>query len=621
MKNIFNYKYVVVAAALSSMAVVTSCREDFDYEEAYRTNPAFVYKESFEKAYGKIDPDQSWDFTTYNNSKNDTRATRAISYTKTVDTNKWYQVEDDMLTWLDTNLPEQKPNRSNGVGQTFSCYATGSDFTITPIYMGETYWNFTLYMELGEGNDKTTVELIQKGQYLRKKVSCSKCSGTGKVKEWYCAGCTEGPWSTEPDNATKRNHRHSSSQTKVTSRDINCPDCDGTGEKYTNLTVGSTSNSVNTIGAIGIQGNTIRISGIPEGTPIRFYLKMLSDYTTWLIPNIIKLHDWAITGNLNPSEEYMLSMTKNLPKLEHLPSEAAGVDNSDHEIMIIGCEASRGDTDYNDLVLLVEGYPFIPRKIEVTEEGESREITSVVSKRYMVEDLGCTTESDIDFNDLVIDFTEEQYKVIKYEIKENGSITKEETGETGVDRTAKVLALGGTKNIAVYLSKNDADNAAPAPGDVCIFRKVGNATYDNMVEINSNYSKDKNGNVVFSIADGLDASIMYNTKQAQTEKGDGCWNTTDVIAEIDLSKITDATHQWDPSKNNIYVVVENSNSGSTSPFEVTDGTTIKFPKKGEVPAMIAVDTNKPWNWEKCTVFDPKDPANGYILHLEDGGVE
>lgn len=555
MKNIFNYKYVVVSAALSSMAVATSCREDFDYEEAYRTNPAFVYKESFEKAYGTIDPNQSWDFTTQN------IGTRAVTPAPTITVSTdYYTVEDGTLDWLQKTLIEQdQDNKDNSGGVTFVLQAPGNSFKITPIYMGATWWDFDLYMQVG---DATPVKLMGKGDYMEYYTRNEWKS----VKNYYSNGIL------------------------------------GFGSGWN--TYDQTSQNMHTMNASQVRAKSLTIDNIEKGTTISFYLKIGS--TTQ--------NRYAATGDIYQSTTNMLSLT-NLPK-------PTGI-SADHEVMIIGCEASNlRDKDFNDLVLLVEGEPYIPKTIEVVPGTPFKKTISSITKRYMVEDLGATTQSDIDFNDVVIDITEESWKMVYIESDNVGLSTEKDVtpAETGTDRIAEIKALGGTKDIAIYLSNNTVDNAAPANDDVCIFRK-STSSGDIPVVINGDYSKDANNERVFDIRGGLTTNIMYNTSWAKTEGGDGYYLPSDFIATINLNAITVDSRQWMPSKNNIYVKVSNAPSGWSSSTEVTDATVITFPRNGEVPAMIAVDPYKQWNYEKQCVFDPKDPTDGHFLYLIDGGVE
>ena len=60
------------------------------------------------------------------------------------------------------------------------------------------------------------------------------------------------------------------------------------------------------------------------------------------------------------------------------------------------------DLDFNDVVLAVVGNPFVPEKIEFT--NNTYDVPLSVTKRYMMEDLG--DGDDFDFNDVVVDVTE-----------------------------------------------------------------------------------------------------------------------------------------------------------------------------------------------------------------------
>lgn len=98
-------------------------------------------------------------------------------------------------------------------------------------------------------------------------------------------------------------------------------------------------------------------------------------------------------------------------------------------VMIIGCESANLETDwdYNDLVLLVVGYPEIPDLIEHHY------------KRYMCEDLGNTY--DFDFNDIVVDV--EQTCYLKAHLAEDGTIVREEDMDKR-EQIASITHLCGT---------------------------------------------------------------------------------------------------------------------------------------------------------------------------------
>ena len=131
---------------------------------------------------------------------------------------------------------------------------------------------------------------------------------------------------------------------------------------------------------------TFSFSGLPAGTKMWFYLKIT-----------------ATASGYNEKGDVLSSVNDFMReykfKSDELPTNLPGVTNP--EVMIIGCEdanTSKSDTDYNDVVFMIYGEPYVPSTFEVTEFEET------YSKRYMIEDLGST--DDFDFNDIVVDVQE-----------------------------------------------------------------------------------------------------------------------------------------------------------------------------------------------------------------------
>lgn len=110
----------------------------------------------------------------------------------------------------------------------------------------------------------------------------------------------------------------------------------------------------------------------------------------------------------------------------------------------------------------------------------------------------------------------------------------------------------------------------------CIIRAMG-GTLDFTLQIgNTTWTKSVDG-----VAKGYETAIMYNTNPI-----DGAM----VLDEFDVTG-------WNPAENNITVsVVSKENNGVI--------TVIPFPKKGEVPMIIALDTFYAWMTEKESL--PKD---------------
>jgi hypothetical protein len=134
--------------------------------------------------------------------------------------------------------------------------------------------------------------------------------------------------------------------------------------------------------------------------------------------------------------------------------------------MLIGCEDANladSDWDMNDVVFLVYGQK-IPKPIEITEGTTVYDSRTV---RYMVEDLGST--DDFDFNDIVIDVTENKAKTPVYT---NGVLTSWNEGET--TQKAVIRHLGGTLPFLLTIGNKQL----PEMGGQSTFQTSPNTEYD-----------------------------------------------------------------------------------------------------------------------------------------------
>lgn len=123
----------------------------------------------------------------------------------------------------------------------------------------------------------------------------------------------------------------------------------------------------------------------------------------------------------------------------------------------------------------------------------------------------------------------------------------------------------------------------------CIIRAMG-GTLDFTLKVgNTTWTKSVDG-----VAKGYETTVMYNTNPIKKDE---------VLAEFDVTG-------WNPTDNNITVsVVSKDNNGVI--------TVIPFPKKGEVPMIIAFDTFYEWMPEQESL-----PDNWwYILNDQFGEVE
>ena len=183
------------------------------------------------------------------------------------------------------------------------------------------------------------------------------------------------------------------------------------------------------------------------------------------------------------------------------------------------------------------GFLFFGPPIIEVEEVEVRE-----TKRYMMEDLGTT--DDFDFNDVVVDVSNVWTK----------KITRQENASTG--------EVAYHEEVLEDTKRQEA-----------IVRAAG-GIYDFKLII---------GNKEWRKKDGLNVGEMLNT-------GWGGSTIYTTGAESELAKF--AVTGWDKDNNNISLTVYRPDAHDSN------GMTIKFPKSGDAPMIIAVDENKAWMTER-----------------------
>lgn len=242
-----------------------------------------------------------------------------------------------------------------------------------------------------------------------------------------------------------------------------------------------------------------------------------------------------------------------------------GREINDCDYMVIGCEDANGslsDWDYNDVVLLIVGLPTAPKIAR-----------DIVQKRYLIEDLGSTF--DFDFNDIVVDVTQEKW----YE-PDGETLEKER-------QTATIAHLCGTIPFQVYINDNAVTEKLPGR------------------------NTDKDGN---ESEDGYDPKwdSQYATKYVKELNNDT---------------------KWDPATNNIKVLVwpnaassNNTNSVGTNGnnLDIKNAKEVTFPDKGNFPYIIAVDQDINWMKECISVprawFNTTTNKNNGILDDYDSDV-
>ena len=133
---------------------------------------------------------------------------------------------------------------------------------------------------------------------------------------------------------------------------------------------------------------------------MHFYLKITETASGYNEKNQILT---SMSGYMRSFDFAKKDKDGNIVGTEGLPTGLKGIDEEleNPEVMIIGVEdatTSKSDHDFNDVVFMIYGEPYVPQTFKVEE------FETTYSKRYMIEDLGST--DDFDFNDIVVDVQE-----------------------------------------------------------------------------------------------------------------------------------------------------------------------------------------------------------------------
>lgn len=149
--------------SLVVIALLSACRNEFDFEEAHRANPVEEFKYNFETIFGKIAPDQSWDFSGYSNEQNVTvsetgSATRAEGddeddYVELIPGIDFDITETVNGTTVNTSVGRNQNlvefSRSQGMASVATMKSLGEQIIIYPI-TDHSNVNYSLYVQINE---------------------------------------------------------------------------------------------------------------------------------------------------------------------------------------------------------------------------------------------------------------------------------------------------------------------------------------------------------------------------------------------------------------------------------------------------------------------------------------
>lgn len=531
-----------LASIVMSLPLFSSCQdEDNGFSEQEIRNS--VYLRNFEKQYGKISEDQTWDFSSYNLSRlglvggpsitsaNVTRAeTRALTAGATVaelykgnsstesanysslsksgktdavnvttfplstTPDGWYSVESTTLDWLNKKLVEKKNNRNLGTAFAFSQPKNG--LMIIPIYQGQAGMDWDLHV-VDSQND---YNIWSRSDGLLYK-------DTEESADYWVKPSKTGA------NDNGFDHEHTIGRTAVVGRPMYFNKGTLSGDTYLTLNVTKGGSGYATAGTKQSSKNGMMLA--------------LS------CPRPSKLNDFInaqVTAGRIVIED--------------------GKKAEDCQAMIIGCEdanLSGSDWDMNDVVFVVVGFPYLPP------------IKEIISKRYMIEDLGSTF--DFDFNDIVVDVTREATYLWTFDA--NGRAEKNATPYSSTT-TASLVHLCGTIPFKI---------------------QIGNTVLGSVHN------------------DGIFAG-----QNADCSQGGAGFDPTNVSPYKEyLQNVT--VEGWNPDENNIVVTTWPNAAGWTNSNQSSGllnypdgkGENYGFPANGEYPYIIACDQTVQWTTELTTV--------------------
>lgn len=666
-------KNSVCAAALgaAALALLPSCQdENFGYTSDY-----IAYKTNFERVFGTIDPDQTWDLSSYGLSQQgltggpsefyspyntDMALTRALapltegdrSSLVTDHTSDQFVVPDELLDWMNKNLTERVNHASLGSSFTLVKPST-NNFLLIPIYQGNTgmswdlhlvdngtdyalwrksdgiyydldytNWEEFFYASYNPGHETDTSWPELNGQYpmLYKlwnafpdmgdvtdgdvKIRFSVPAGYDLEVSFYTVSDNKAtevtPLRTSIDNNTGQSNIYQDVDLTAYANDNGGRGAvrnlyvkfDGTAHvdafdtkrvkiyTYCNKTISNVELDANRPGKKGgtfnedyysfFTGHTIGRTKV-RSEAMEIKKDALSDKPFYLYLDILTKNNDGFAAQharqrSDAARPMMIALnTPNLVKngvdpVKHAiattySSLLGSADENSINYILIGCEDANTDVsdwDYNDVVFLLVGLP------------GATNVRETIRKRYLIEDLGSTF--DFDFNDIVVDLTEDHLR------QPDGTITQI------YNQTATISHLCGTipfqVNIGTYsfpVMNGQNNNDSPSGFDpLTSNEKIGS-------DVNTTYQEACRERVI-----NVGSGQVWDAKN------------NNIIVTV-----------WPKNKDRAEVVDKiNGNGGNLSEEErreLPGAKNIGFPDRGALPYIIAVDPSVPWRKELATV--------------------
>lgn len=537
--------------SLFLLPLLFSCQEySGDVSEGYVKEKAdkAEFAKNFESVFGKIDPNQTWDFTG-NRGKITIPAKYGSDITRaTMDESEVSIVRDEGWTYPGQQFYHAvndvfKAESPHIFGLPSAMITNDKPFSLVPVYQGNCVNNWELWVTVGQGADAPSYQILEK---MRRQNDSSTDYIQSDATATGTSDASDAGWGRLYATASWSGRGMPSTEDWTYEEYV---------KEYKRIHPDETPMSEDDFDwkrVYGIRSHAIEFD-IPANTPIFFYL-------------VVYKHDghggeWTLEESSLKGD--MLDMTPYIMSLygDTKPSFVG----ANETFKIIGMETNPeynvigqddGSRDFCDIMFVLKGEK-IPEILEL-EEGYD----STIEKRYLMEDLGSTF--DFDFNDVVLDMKHTFHTTIHYTqatdsqdypvYDEYGNPVMQADGITVSDprQEAKISHLCGTIPFSVYV------------GDY----QLGGKAFEG-----------KGGGVVGS--DGFTPT------------------TAEEIAEYTFDLTTGLSdsekNPWNYLTNNIKLEAKSLTSDN---MYYND---IPFPKAGEVPMIIAVPITQSWTIEQTQI--------------------
>lgn len=428
----------------------SSCHDeevDNTSELAYR----HAYEDNFVKQYGEINPNQTWDFSSYakryklNGAL--TRATMEDEYKSIADDEGYYNVPSNITTFITNNFPERGNNASKTKAFVLNA-DQDCDFEVAFVYQGRSEPNYTLYYVIfdTQTNTSSRTPLFSKGSI---EVSTNGSSYSQLGTDWVNG---DGPWTnpaTYPYVRSQPIKIHAKKNSFI--------------YFFIEITDPSTSDG----------------SSVTQSHQFGWAGDELASIDTPHTIGLVEIDTPANIKEIDPNyEAYLLAVDDFC-----LTCQAAGI-ITDTQLSV---------QDFNDCMFLIAGNVPTPSTVDVGD------IKTIIEKRYMIEDL---YGYDYDFNDIVVDAT--QTTLTPYTFVHPTTLKPE--GEFIVDYD------GATKSQSATLVHQCGTLPYKIQIGSATFGQVTDPTNKSQSETQLASDTDLGGNVTTTIPDGYNGNEPNITK-------------------------------------------------------------------------------------------------------------